>query len=167
MKHKTNCFLLIAATFALSACSILPSAMNHNSKTELIFPYAIGIVDVNDAAMVTKDVVDYQTKEILYDYYFTVKKADSSYQFYLKAVVAPDNCSYPDVDVIKDEQDAKFDIFTSKEDSSLSKNTFIIKPSSPLAQGATLLAPFYVWSTNPGEKISIKVCVSFYRNAYN
>ena len=167
MKHIKTRFLLIPAIFALSACSMMPSALKRGKENDVVVPEAIEIVDLNNVAMLTTDVLDNQTGEILYDYYFTFKKADSNPALYLKAVVTPKKCAYPDTRVIKDEQISSFEIITHEEDSSLENNVFIVKPTSPLDQGELLSAPFFVETTNPGITIKSRVCVAFYRNAYN
>ena len=122
MKYKNTRFLLIPAIFALSACSMMPTAMKHSEQDGVILPKAIEITDVNNAAMLTTDVLDYETFEVKYAYFYTVRKTDASYPFYLKAVIVPNNSSYPEIKAIKDEQKETFDIFTQKDDPSLDNN---------------------------------------------
>lgn len=165
MKQIKTRLLLIPAIFALSACSMMPSAKNH--KDDIVFPESIEVVDVNNVAMLTTDVLDSETGEVLYEYYFTHKKSDPTPAMYLQAVISPKGCSYPEVRVVKDEQNISFEIIPLVEEQYLGKNMFVVRPTSPMGQGVLLSAAFVVESTNPGEKISSRVCVAFYRNAYN
>ena len=165
MKYSIAKYLLIGAVFSISACGMVPLA--RKSAEEIIFPESITIVDVNNAAMLTTDVLDYQTGEILYDYYFTHKKSDPTPTMYLQAVISPKDSSYPEVSVFKDEQNKDFEIIPLVEEQFIGQNMFVVKPTSSMASGATLLAAFTVETKNPGVKISAKVCVSFYRNTYN
>ena len=88
MKHIKTRLLLIPAIFALSACSFMPTPKNHNDE-EVVYPSAVNIEDVKNASMVTTDVMDSQTGEIAYEYYFTLKKSDPDPALYLKAIVYP------------------------------------------------------------------------------
>ena len=164
MRYKHTKLLLIPAIFAMSACSMMPTAMKHDEQNDVILPKAIEITDVNNAAMLTTDVIDYETFEVKYPYFYTVRKTDASYPFYLKAVIVPNNCSYPEIKVTKDEQKESFDIFTQKDDPSLGDNIFVIKPNYDLKSNERLMVSFYFISTDPDESIKTHVCVDFYRN---
>lgn len=165
MKHNIGQLLLITAVFSISACSMMPSAKNLGN--DIIYPESIAIVDVNNVAMLTTDVLDHETGEVLYEYYFTHRKPDSTPAMYLQAVISPKDCSYPEVSFVKDEQNTSFEIIPLVEEQFIGQNMFVVKPTSPLAQGALLAASFCVKSQDPGLSIEVRVCVAFYRNTYN
>ena len=79
----------------------------------------------------------------------------------LRAIVSPENCSYPNVTFEKDDQDKSFTILTHKDDETIEEGFCSIVLTNPMDEFDVVSAPFFIWSTNPGTKIKVSVCVTF------
>ena len=119
----------------------------------------IEIIDPDNRTEMSKDTVDPDTGELLYNYYFVYKNYKSGDSVRIKANIKPDNCTYPDIKFTKDESDTSFKIDTHETNPNVEKNFALITLTGELE--TVLSTPFFVSATNPGTQIKLKVCITF------
>lgn len=160
MKKYLLILPLISSALLLTSCSCSPTS--DTSADAPIEPQSIDLIDVDEKATVKRDVNDEETGEKLYDYYFTYRSYDGKSPFKLKAVVKPDNTSYPSVKFAKDEKNTDFEIQTHETNPDDVEEGFcLISLLKSIGGFDVISTPFYVETTNPGTIIRLNVCVTF------
>lgn len=156
---KKSTILLLALVYIVSffVIGLLGhSIRNYNPE---VYPESIEIIDPDNRTEMSKDTVDPDTGELLYNYYFVYKNYKSGDSVRIKANIKPDNCTYPDIKFTKDESDTSFKIDTHETNPNVEKNFALITLTDELE--TVLSTPFFVSATNPGTQIKLKVCITF------
>lgn len=158
---KKSTILLLAVVYILSFLVI--SLLGHSIRNydPIVEPVSIELIDPDlktDCSTVYND-----DGTILYDYYFVYRNYENTNSLRLRAVVKPDNCTYPKVSFVKDETDTSFNIDTHDTKPETIEEGFAeitlnvdLDASNPI-----LSATFFITSTNPGTKIKLSACVTF------
>lgn len=158
---KKSTILLLVVVYILSFFVIgLLGASIKNYDPE-IYPESVELVEPDGRTTLTINPTDPDTGEKLYDYYFVYRNYSSG-GVRIRAIVKPDNTTYPDVIFTKDEKNTNFTIEDSKTNKNIEKNYVLITPDQELiAKNETVPAKFTVIPENPGAASKIKACVMF------
>ena len=124
-------------------------------------PESIELIDPDEQTKLSVDVIDEDTGEKLYDYYFLFKNYTSANKMRIKAIVSPANTNYPNVKFSKDERNEVFNLLTHETNPEIEENFCEITLKNELEPFEVVSAPFLVMSTNPGVQIKLKACVTF------
>ena len=157
MKKSTILLLVVVYILSFFIIGLLGhSIRNYNPE---IYPESLTISEPDKRTEMSKDVVDEETNELLYHYYFVYKNYKSGESVRIKADVKPDNTNWPTAEYKKDESDTSFKIETNATNPNIEKNYFVI---TPLVDVDTVLStPFSIKTANPGTKIELKICITF------
>ena len=159
MKKSTILLLVIVYVVAFFAIALFGHSIR--GYTVEIEPESIEVIDPDEQTTLKKDVIDEDTGEKLYDYYFLFKNYTSANKMRIKAIVNPANTNYPNVKFSKDERNEVFDLLTHENNPEIEENFCEIVLKNELDSLEVVSAPFLVISTNPGVQITIKACVTF------
>ena len=153
---KKSTILLLVVVYIASFFIIGLLGHSIRSYDPVVEPESIELIDPNSIVDVERNV---KNGNEVFDYYFRYWNYKEGETLTIKAVVKPDNTSYPNVDFIKDTSNLEFEITTKETDESLDNGyarfTLNVVPSPVIS------CRFLVSSTNPGVQISIKACVVF------
>ena len=117
MKKSTILLLVIVYVLSFLVIGLLGQAVR--AYDPVIYPESLEITEVDNIATVQKDV-SFGTRK--YDYYFVIRNYQEGTAVRLKAVVKPENTSYPNVDFIKDQTDTSYNLDTNETKSSIEKS---------------------------------------------
>ena len=158
MKKSTILLLVVVYIVSFFIIGLLGhSVKNYDPK---VYPENIEVVELDGKTTLTRDVLDPDTGEKAYDYYFLYKNYKSGDSVRIKAFVKPDNCTYPNVSFTKDQEDTSFVIKTIKDDDKIEQNQALIILNE--TEDMVVSAPFFVATDeNSGKKIRLKICVTF------
>lgn len=161
---KKSTILLLAVVYILSF--IVISLLGHSIRNynPVVEPESIELIDPNEKTRRSVAVEDPDHPgEILYDYNFVYENFENNNTLRLRAIVKPDNCTYPKVSFVKDETNTTFNIDTHETKPETIEEGFAeitlnvdLNITNPI-----LSATFIVTSTNPGTKIKLTACVTF------
>ena len=154
MKKSTILLLVIVYVLSFLIIGLLGQAVR--AYDPVIYPESMEVVEVDNIATVQRDVI-FGTKK--YDYYFVVRNYKDGTAVRLKAVVKPDNTSYPNVDFIKDKTDTSYNLDTKENDATIEKNFAVITLNE--TPDPVLTTNFMVSTTTPGNKITLKIAITF------
>ena len=153
---KKSTILLLVVVYIASFFIIGLLGHSIRSYEPVVEPEAIELIDPNNIVDVEKNV---KNGDEVFDYYFRYWSYKEGETLTIKAIVKPDNTSYPEVSFAKDAQNTDFAITTKEEDESLDNGyarfTLNVMPNPVVS------CRFLVSSTNPGVQISIKACIVF------
>lgn len=158
---KKSTILLLALVYIVSFFVI--GLMGHSIRNynPVYLPESIELIDPDNKTVISKDAKDPETGELLYDYYFVFLGYEDGMYLRIKAVVKPDNCSYPDVSFVEDATNESYNLYTNENDSSIEKSFAKITLNEHLDPGLALTVSITVMSTNPGTKIKLNVGLTF------
>ena len=154
MKKSTILLLVIVYVLSFLVIGLLGQAVR--AYDPVIYPESLEITEVDNIATVQKDV-SFGTRK--YDYYFVIRNYQEGTAVRLKAVVKPENTSYPNVDFIKDQTDTSYNLDTNETKSSIEKNFAVITLNEK--PDPVLTTNFMVSTTTPGNKITLKIAITF------
>ena len=158
---KKSTILLLFVVYVVSFFIIGLLGHSIRSYNPEIYPESIELVDPGDKTTRSVDIIDEETGKILYNYYFLYKNYDNTEQMRIRALVKPDNTTFPEVKFTKDEQNNDFNILTHDTNPEIEVGFCVISLNITLEPLEILSAPFVVVSTNPGSQIKVKACVTF------
>lgn len=157
MKKSTILLLVLVYIVSFFVIGLLGHSIRNYDPE--VYPESIEIIDPDNRTEMSKDTVDPDTGELLYNYYFVYKNYKSGDSVRIKANIKPDNTTYPDVKFTKDESDTSFKIETNETNPNIEKNFALITLTDELE--TVISTPFVVSTTNPGSQIKLKVCITF------
>ena len=153
---KKSTILLLVVVYIASFFIIGLLGHSIRSYNPVIEPESIELIDPNGITDVERNV---KNGNEVFDYYFRYWNYQEGATLTIKAVVKPDNTSYPEVSFVKDKQNTEFSIVTKEDDATLDigygRFVLNVQPSPVVS------CRFLVSSTNPGIKVSIRACVVF------
>lgn len=159
---KKSTILLLVIVYVVAFFMIALFGHSIRGYTVEVEPEAIELIDPDNQTTLTKDVLNDETGEKLYDYYFLFKNFDTATnKMRIKAVVLPANTDYPNVVFSKDERNEVFNLYTHATNPEIEEGFCEITLNEPLGSFEVVSAPFLVISTNPGVQIKVKACVTF------
>ena len=158
---KKSTILLLAVVYIVSFLII--GLLGHSIRRydPEVYPESIELIDPDEKTKRTIDAKDPETGEKLYDYYFLFKNYHNSDSIRIKALVKPENTTYPGVIFSKDEGNTRFNLLTHDTNPEIEEGFCVITLNETLESLETLSAPFLVISSNPGKQIKLKACVTF------
>lgn len=160
MKKSTILLLVVVYIVSFFIIGLLGQAIR--GYNEQIYPTSIVLEDPDNKTIVTTDVKDESTGELLFDYNFVYRNYTNGANFRIKATVKPENSTWPNVSFTKDGDNLSFDIQTHEDNSAVEKNFALITLNDSVDEtNPYLSATFFVISDNPGTKIKLHVCVTF------
>ena len=160
MKKSTILLLVIVYVVAFFAIALFGHSIR--GYVVEVEPESIELIDPDEHTKLSVDVMDEDTGEKIYDYYFLFKNYTSANKMRIKAIVSPANTDYPNVDFFKSGSNEAFDLLTHKSNpDEVEENFCEIVLKHELGSLEVVSAPFLVISTNPGVQITIKACVTF------
>lgn len=160
MKKSTILLLVVVYILSFFLIGLLGHSLRTYNDPE-VYPESIELLDPDNKTELTLDVKDPDTGELLYNYYFLFRNYEPSMSVRIKAVVKPDNCTYPEVDFVKDADNTSFNLLTHKTNPEIEEGFCEITLNESLEPFVPLSAPFTVKSKNPGIKINVEACVTF------
>ena len=158
---KKSTILLLFVVYVVSFFIIGLLGHSIRSYNPEIYPESIELFDPDEKTVRTIDPIDKDTGEKIYDYYFLYKNYDNIVPMRVRAVVKPDNTSFPGVKFTKDEQNTDFNLLTHDTNPEIEEGFCAITLNITLEPFEVLSAPFVVVSTNQGTQIKVKACVTF------
>lgn len=159
---KKSTILLLVIVYVVAFFMIALFGHSIRGYTVVVEPETIELVDPDNQTTLTKDALNPDTGEKLYDYYFLFKNFDAATnKMRIKANVLPANTDYPNVVFSKDERNTTFNLLTHATNPEIEEGFCEITLNEPLGSLEVVSTPFLVISTNPGVQIKIKACVTF------
>lgn len=154
MKKSTILLLFVVYIASFFVIGLLGhSIRNYDPVVE---PESIELIDVNNITDMERNV---KNGNEVFDYYFRYWSYKEGDPLTIKAVVKPDNTSYQDVVFAKDPLNTDFTITVKEDDPTLDNGYARFSLNGMSSQAVA--ARFFVTSTNPGVKITIKACIVF------
>lgn len=158
---KKSTILLLFVVYVVSFFIIGLLGHSIRSYNPEIYPESIELIDPNEKTTRYVNYADPETGVVQYDYYFVFKNFHNSDSMRIKALVKPDNTTYPDVICSKDEQNTEFNLLTHSTNEEIEEGFCVITLNRDLEPFEVFSAPFLVISKNPGTQIKLKACVTF------
>ena len=159
---KKSTILLLAVVYIVSffVIGLLGhSIRNYNPE---IYPDSIEVMDPDNKTTMSKDVIDETTGELLYHYYFVYRNYKQGDSVRIKAVAKPDNCTYPNVDFLKETSDTSFSLETHETNDKIEQNFALITLNEMPGEGEIAVTKrFSVRDTVPGAHITLIVGIIF------
>lgn len=159
MKKSTILLLVLVYIVSFFMIGLLGHSIRNYNPVYL--PESIELVDPDNKTAMSKDTKDPETGELLYDYYFVYVGYSDGMSLRIKAIVKPDNCSYPDVSYVPDATNESYNLDTHETDNNIEKGFAKITLNEHLDAGSVLTVTITVTSTNPGTKIKLNVGLTF------
>ena len=154
MKKSTVLLLVVVYIASFFIIGLLGHSIR--SYNPIVEPESIELIDPNGITDVERNV---KNGNEVFDYYFRYWNYQEGATLTIKAVVKPDNTSYPEVSFVKDKQNMEFSIVTKEDDETL--DIGYGRFSLNTQPNPVVSCRFLVNSTNPGVQISIKACIVF------
>lgn len=160
MKKSTVLLLIVVYILSFFLIGLLGHSLRTYNEPE-VYPEAVELSDPDEKTELTLKPVDEDTGEILCDYYFLLREYQPGMSVRIKATVKPENCTYPDVHFIKDEQNLDFNLYSHISNPEIEEGFCEITLNKSLEPLEPATLSFSVETQNPGTTIKATARVTF------